>query len=165
MKERQRFMRKGLVLIIVLTVAGLLFILFAALYRTIVLGKLTGLSVFNDADLALLVFFILLSAVGLPLIFYAIRMDMQLKDGILYARFWPFKDLNIPLDQIVLVEKVRLNAKEEFGGLGIRENLQEYALVMLANDYQAILIVLKNGDRFLFSSRRADDWIKQLRKA
>jgi hypothetical protein len=164
MKERQRFMRKGLVLIIVLTVGGLLFILFAALYRTLVLGKLTGLSVFDDADLALLVFFILLSAVGLPLIFYAIRMDLRLANGELQASFWPFKSLSLPVEQIAAVKKVHINAKEEFGGLGIREGLEEYELVMLANDDQAFLIVMNNGDRYLLSSKKADEWVNHLSK-
>lgn len=160
--EKQRFMRKGLALIIALTVVGLLGILAVALYRTWVLQKPTGLSVFNDQDLILLILFVTASALGLPLIFFAIRLESILEGQQLRLRFLPFKEVVLDIHQMRHCKKVKINAKAQFNGLGIRENDYGYALILLANDQEAIELEMLNGEKYLLSSRFPEIWLKHL---
>lgn len=155
-------MRPGLTVIIFLTVFGLVGLLTIALYRTFVLEKPTGLSVFNDQDLVLLVFFVLLSALGLPVLFFAIRMDTHLYKDQLNIRFWPFKEVSIGLETIANVDIVSINAQKRFNGLGIREQDDEYALVLLAREGPFLDILLDDGRRILLSSRNAEQLVKAL---
>lgn len=149
-------MRPGLTVIIFLTVLGLVGLLATAMYRTFVLHKLTGLSVFNDQDLVLLVFFVLLSAIGLPVLFFAIRMDTELHPDCLRVTFWPFKEVTIALENIASMQIVQYDVQQRFNGFGIRENDDEYALVLLARKGPFLDLLLYDGKRFLISSHNAE---------
>jgi len=103
------------------------------------------------------------AGLGLPLLFYSIRLVTEVRNDGVYLRFYPFhwSFLRFPFDSIKHVEARTYSPIGEFGGWGIRYGWNGKAYNVSGN--QGIQLELNNGKRILVGSQRPLDFLAALR--
>ena len=97
----------------------------------------------------------LLIGLGLPILAYKIKMITEAKDGGIYIYFYPFKQEQIPFGDIVNFEARNYNALKEYGGWGIRTDLNGRAYNVSGN--RGVQLELAGDKRLLIGSQRSDE--------
>lgn len=112
-RETQRFTQVWLWLVF-LGIAGLLWYGFV---QQIVLGIPFGS---KPASNTVLLVFWLLFGVGLPVLFYGIRLIVEVREEGVYVHFFPMRGRLIPYEQIQACQVRTFKPILDFGGWGIR---------------------------------------------
>ena len=161
-EEVQQF-RQAWVWVITLPSSLLVLGIFAwGVYKQILLGRPWGDRPMPDAQLILASIFGSALAVGLPWLFHHMRLVVRVAGGYLQVRFFPFVNRTIPIEQIVHWEARTYRPIREYGGWGIRYGGKRRGRAYTVSGNFGVQIELKNGERLLIGSRRADDLVGSL---
>ncbi len=113
----------------------------------------------NPAPNSLLIIFWVLFGLGLPVLFFSIRLITEVRlDGI-YIRFFPFhfSSKKIAFQDLQSFEVRTYNALREYGGWGIRYGPQGKAYNVGGN--RGVQLVLTDGKRILIGSQKPEEFL------
>jgi hypothetical protein len=153
-EETQYFRQKWLWAII------LFFPLFSVygIYEQILMGNPIGTQPISNSGLLLFSVFI---GLGLPFLFFNIKLKTRVSDKGLHYRFFPIhlKEHLLPFEEIESLKARKYAPLKEFGGWGIRWGFEGKAYNVSGEE--GLQLVLKNDLKILFGSQQA----KALEKA
>lgn len=95
------------------------------------------------------------ASLGVPILFYVMKLITQVKDHHIDVYFYPFKREQIPFEHIVTSEARTYNALTEYGGWGIRMGRGGRAYNISGN--RGVQLTLADGRKILIGSQRADE--------
>lgn len=156
--ETQYFRQKWLWAIIIFFPAFSLY----GIYEQIIMGNPIGdQPISNDG----LIWFTVLIGVGLPLLFYNIRLKTRVSEKGLHYQFFPIhlRERIIPFDDIESFKARKYAPLKEFGGWGIRFGFEGKAYNISGEE--GLQLVLKNERKVLFGSQKANELEKAMKKA
>jgi hypothetical protein len=104
---------------------------------------------------SLLVVICLVTAVGVPLVFRALRLVTEVTPDGVWVRFIPLSKRRIGFDQIASCEARTYRPILEYGGWGYRWGLSGTAYNVSGN--QGVQLRLASGRRLLIGSQRAEE--------
>lgn len=143
-----------------------LFVILGALPMWIIFGiQVVGGRPIGDnpaPDWALWLFFLLLG-VGLPLLFWWMRLRVVVDETSLRIRFRPFREKVIAHDDIQAGEEVTYSPIGEYGGWGLRYR-PGFGWAYNVSGKQGVVVTLKDGTRMLIGSQRAHELATALEK-
>lgn len=157
-REVQRF-RQWWLWLIILAVPG---VCLYGVIQQIVFDKPFGDDPLSDGGLlAVTVIF----GGGLPLLFYAVNLTVEVRRDGLYLRYFPFhlRFHRIPFDTIARARARIYSPLREFGGWGIRWGKEGKAYSVSGD--RGVQIEFKNGKKLLIGSRRAEELALALNEA
>jgi hypothetical protein len=93
--------------------------------------------------------------VALPLFFLALRLIVEVRDDVLFVRFYPFRSRIIPLSEIRHHEARTYRPIREYGGWGIRWGRGGRAYNVSGD--RGVQLEFQNGKRLLIGSQRAEE--------
>lgn len=157
-KEVQRF-RQWWLWVIVLSVPG---VCLYGIIQQIVFDRPFGNDPLSDGGL------LAVAGVfggGLPLLFYAVNLTVEVRSDGLYIRYFPFhlRFRRIPFDTIARAEARTYSPLGEFGGWGIRWGKQGKAYSVSGN--RGVQLEFRNGRKLLIGSKRAEELAEALARA
>ena len=156
--ETQYFRQKWLWAIIIFFPAFSLY----GIYEQIIMGNPIGDKPISDDGL---IWFAVLIGVGLPLLFYSIRLKTRVSEEGLHYQFFPIhlKERTIPYVEIESFKARKYSPLKEFGGWGIRFGYEGKAYNVSGEE--GLQLVLKNERKVLFGSQKAKELEKAMKKA
>jgi hypothetical protein len=102
--------------------------------------------------------------VGLDLLFYFMRLSVEVDTEAVHLRFFPFVRKTIPVNDIARWEARTYRPILEYGGWGIRYRMGKgWAYNVSGN--QGVQLELANGKRILIGSQRAPDLARAIGEA
>ena len=112
-----------------------------------------------------LIWFTVLIGVGLPLLFYNIRLTTRVSEEGFHYQFFPIhlKERTIPFRDIESFKARKYSPLKEFGGWGIRFGFEGKAYNVSGEE--GLQLVLKNERKVLFGSQKAKELEKAMKKA
>lgn len=156
--ETQYFRQKWLWAIIIFFPAFSLY----GIYKQIIMGIPIGdKPISNDG----LIWFTVLIGVGLPILFYNIRLKTRVSEDGLHYQFFPIhiKERTITFGDIESFKARKYSPLKEFGGWGIRFGFEGKAYNVSGKE--GLQLVLKNERKVLFGSQKAKELEKAMKKA
>ena len=156
--ETQYFRQKWLWVIIIFFPAFSLY----GIYEQIIMGNPIGEKPISDDGL---IWFTILIGVGLPILFYNIRLKTRVDDEGLHYQFFPIhmKERTIRFVDIESFKARKYSPLKEFGGWGIRYGFEGKAYNVSGEE--GLQLILKNNRKILFGSQKAKQMEKAMRKA
>ena len=156
--ETQYFRQKWLWAIIIFFPVFSLY----GIYEQIIMGNPIGDKPISDDGL---IWFTVLIGVGLPLLFYSIRLKTRVSEEGLHYQFFPIhlKERTIPYVDIESFKARKYSPLKEFGGWGIRFGFEGKAYNVSGEE--GLQLVLKNERKVLFGSQKAKELEKAMKKA
>jgi hypothetical protein len=148
-REEQRF-RQSWVWGIVFVVAALGWWSFI---QQIVLGKPFGENPAPDWGVWLLWLFI---GIGLPVLFFLIRLVLEVTTDAVVIRYRPLTKRRIPLADIEQAKVRTYNAIKEYGGWGIKGWSLKNVAYNVSGD-QGVELTLRDGRRVMLGSQRPEE--------
>jgi len=148
--EIQKF-RQAWIWIIILAIAGVFWYAFITqIFFKIPFGNKS----MPDDYLAV---FWLVFGIGLPVLFYNIKLITEVRNDGIYIRFFPihFSFRKIPFDQLKKYEVRTYRPILEYGGWGIRWGFKGKAYNVSGN--RGVQLELMNGKRILIGSERPEE--------
>lgn len=102
---------------------------------------------------------------GLPLLFYAVNLTVEVRPNGLHLRYFPFhlRFHRIAFDTITRAEARTYSALREFGGWGIRWGKEGKAYTVSGD--RGVQLEFRNGRKLLIGSKRAEELAQALEKA
>lgn len=157
-REVQRF-RQPLLWLCVLVVAGLAW--YAAAFQ-LGLGEPWGNKPAPDWAVALIW---LLFGVGLPVLFWSLRLVTEVRGDGIYYKFFPFQlsFRKIAFPDVRQFEATTYRPLLDYGGWGIRYGLGGKAYNVSGN--RGVRLALANGKRLLIGSQRPEEFIAAIQEA
>ena len=112
-----------------------------------------------------LIWFAVLIGVGLPILFYNIRLKIRVSEKGLHYQFFPIhlKERIIPFVDIESFKARKYSPLKEFGGWGIRFGFEGKAYNVSGEE--GLQLILKNNRKILFGSQKAKELEKAMKKA
>lgn len=156
--ETQYFRQKWLWAIIIFFPVFSLY----GVYEQILMGNPIGDQPISDDGL---IWFTVLIGVGLPILFYSIRLNTRVSEKGLHYQFFPIhlKERLIAFKDIESFKARKYSPLKEFGGWGIRFGFEGKAYNVSGEE--GLQLVLKNERKVLFGSQRAKEFEKAIKKA
>lgn len=156
--ETQYFRQKWLWAIIIFFPAFSLY----GIYEQIIMGNPVGDNPISDDGL---IWFAVLIGVGLPILFYNIRLKIRVSEKGLHYQFFPIhlKERIIPFVDIESFKARKYSPLKEFGGWGIRFGFEGKAYNVSGEE--GLQLILKNNRKILFGSQKAKELEKAMKKA
>lgn len=108
--------------------------------------------------------FLALIGVGLPFLFWWMRLDVRVDDKQLWIRFRPLRSKSIPHEEIQAAEAVDYSPLGEFGGWGVRFR-PGFGWAYNVSGKHGVIVTRKDGRRMLIGSQRSDELASALEKA
>ena len=132
------------------------------IYEQIIIGNPIGEKPLSDDGL---IWFTVLIGVGLPVLFYNIRLKTRVSEEGLHYQFFPIhlKERTIPFGDIKSFKARKYSPLKEFGGWGIRFGFEGKAYNVSGEE--GLQLVLKNERKVLFGSQKAKELEKAMKKA
>ena len=132
------------------------------IYEQIIMGNPVGEKPLSDDGV---IWFTVLIGVGLPLLFYNIRLKTRVSEEGLHYQFFPIhlKEHIIPFGDIESFKARKYSPLKEFGGWGIRFGFEGKAYNVSGEE--GLQLILKNNRKILFGSQKAKDLEKAMKKA
>jgi hypothetical protein len=152
----------GLVMASSLLVLGLLGY---GLWRQLLMGLPWGVRPMSDERLILVALAGTGLSLALPLAFRSMRLVVRVRPERLHIRYLPFVDRRIPLDRIERWESRLYNPVRDYGGWGIRRGGEGRGTAYSVSGNFGVHLEMKNGERLLIGSLRADDLVRALDRA
>ena len=148
-REQQRFTQVWLwVLLAVVVGVG-----WWAFVQQIILGKPFG----NNPGPDWVVWLVwALIAVGVPLLFWALRLTVVVDRKGVHARYRPFVNRRIPFKDIESCEAVTYRPIRDYGGWGIRWRPKRGWIYNVSGN-RGVRLKFKNGKQLMIGSQRADE--------
>lgn len=147
-RETQRF-RQWWVWLLVLGIAALQWWGF---FQQIVLGQPWGN---NPAPNWMMWLFWVLFGIGLPLLFLALRLNVEVTPEHIAIGYRPLTKRVIPLTQVERVEARTYKALRDYGGYGLRGTPRNTAYNVSGN--QGVALTLSDGRQVLIGSQRPSE--------
>lgn len=160
--EEQQFRQRWIWLLIIfcileIPIAGYLMI------QQLILGHPVGDQPIPNSILVIVGFLMLLIGIGIPGLFYILKLISEVeRDGIL-IRFYPFIHRKILFSDIKHYETRTYHPLTEYGGWGIRIGWKGIAYNVSGN--RGVQLILKNGKRILIGSQKPEDFVLAIQKA
>jgi hypothetical protein len=157
-REEQRFKQAWLWLIILVPVACCWF----GAYVQLILKKPFGN---NPAPDWLLTILWVVFGIFLPLFFYSVKLETEVRRDGIFLRFYPFhiKYRMMPFEEITSYEVVKYSPFREYGGWGIRYGKSGKAYNVSGN--RGVQLALKSGRRILLGSQKPEQLAEAIRSA
>lgn len=165
-EEEQSFRQTWLWFAVIPSSLFVLLIFAVLLYQQLYLGKPVGNNPVSDRGLLVIAAVIIPTLLGLPILFYKMKLSVRLERDNLHVRFSPFVNKHIPLHEILRCEPRKYSAVMEFGGWGIRYGGKKRGWLYNVTGNRGVQLELANGKLLLIGSQRADELaaaIKQFR--
>jgi hypothetical protein len=124
-----------------------------AFVEQIILGRPFGT---NPAPDWFVVVIWLLFGIGIPVMWYQVRLVIEVHADQVVIRYVPFLVRRIPLDTIVKVQARSYHPLREFGGWGIRFVLFGNKRAYSVSGNRGVELLLNNERRILIGSEQAD---------
>lgn len=155
-KEEQKFGQPWIWMIIIpVNMASLLFFVYG-FNEQLVKGESFGDNPMPDAGLIIAGIVTLISVIGLTILFYTMKLVVEIrKDGV-YYRYPPMiqKFQKIDKDEIEQVEVREYKPITEYGGWGIKQSSKKFGKAYNVKGKIGLQLYLKNGKKVLFGSQR-----------
>ena len=151
-REVQRFQQKWLWLVILLLVV---FTWYSA-FEQLVLKRPIGNNPASDTGMLIIW---LIFGIGLPYVFYSLKLETEVRSDGIYFRFHLIhrRFHRIGLAEIKHYEARTYSAIKEYGGYGIRAGRRGTAYTVSGN--RGVQLELTNGKQILFGSQRAEEFV------
>lgn len=167
--EEEQFFRQTWIWVALIPISLLGLVIFAlAFYQQLYLGKPFGNNPTSDRGLMMIAALLIPICIGLPILFYKMRLSVRLEPEYLHVRFLPFVNKHIALREIVRCEPRKYRPLVEFGGWGIRYGGKKRGWAYNVDGNRGVQLELTNGNLLLIGSQRAEELaaaIKQIRAA
>ncbi|MAD50840.1 MAG: hypothetical protein CMC95_06045 [Flavobacteriales bacterium] len=157
-KEEQYFRQKLLWLVLLFFPAFSLY----GLYQQVMMGNAIGDNPLSDEGL---ISFSLIVGLGLPVIFWFMKLKLRVSKEGLHYQFFPvhFKERLIPFEDITNFKARTYSPLKEFGGWGIRFGFESKAYNVSGD--KGLQLELSNGRKVLFGSQNHKALEKAMKKA
>ena len=155
-KEEQKFGQPWIWLIFIpLTASSLTFFAFG-LHKQLVLGEPFGDKPMPDAGLLIVAIFTVLLMVGITLLFYKMKLVVEIRSDGVYFRYPPMINAfrRIGNDEIQRFEVREYKPIREFGGWGIKTGTSNYGKAYNTKGNIGLQLYLKDGTKVLFGTQR-----------
>ena len=131
------------------------------IYEQIIMGNPVGEKPLSDDGV---IWFTVLIGVGLPLLFYNIRLKTRVSQEGLHYQFFPIhlKERTISFGDIESFKARKYSPLKEFGGWGIRFGFEGKAYNVSGDE--GLQLILKNNRKILFGSQKAKELEKAMKK-
>lgn len=161
-EEVQQF-RQTWIWLIALSSSLLVLGIFAyGIYKQILIGRPWGDRPMSNVQLILVALSGSALAVGLPWLFYSMKLVVRVSKGCLHVRFFPFVNRTLPVEQIVRREARIYHPIREYGGWGVRYGGKKRGRAYTVSGNFGVQLDLRNGERLLIGCRRADELVNAL---
>ena len=107
--------------------------------------------------------FWILFGVALPLLFYLLKLIVKVTDSGISIRYFPLLSRVIPLKDIKRIEVRQFRPFRDYGGRGIRFS-SDKGLAYFVNGNQGVWIELKDGEKLLIGSQRAEELLDLIQR-
>lgn len=155
-KEEQKFGQPWIWLIFIpLTASSLTYFAFG-LHKQLVLGEPFGDKPMPDAGLLIVAIFTVLMTVGLTLLFYKMKLVVEIRSDGIYFRYPPMINTfrRIEKEEIERFEVRAYKPIKEFGGWGIKNGTSSHGKAYNTRGNIGLQLYLKNGSKVLFGTQR-----------
>lgn len=155
-KEEQKFSQPWIWMIIIPTsMVSLMFFAFG-INEQLINGEAFGDNPMPDAALIMTGIITLISVAGLTLLFYKMKLEVQVRSDGLYYRYPPMinKFRNIQKNEIERFEVREYKPISEFGGWGIKKGTKKHGKAFNVRGKTGLQLYLKNGGKVLFGTQR-----------
>ncbi|MEC8273425.1 MAG: hypothetical protein VXZ76_01150 [Bacteroidota bacterium] len=157
-KEEQYFRQKLLWLVILFFPAFSLY----GIYQQVMMGNVIGDKPLSDEGI---ITFSLLVGLGLPVLFWFMKLKLRVSSEGLYYQFFPIhiKERLIAFEEIKSYKARTYSPIKEFGGWGIRFGFESKAYNVSGD--KGLQVELTNGRKVLFGSQEHQALAKAMKKA
>ena len=153
--EVQRFRQVWLWALLLAVSLPLLGLFGYGMVKQLVLDQPWGSKPMSDTALLIVGSLTVLSGLGLPLLFFAMKMATVVGRTGISLRFLPFGKEEIAFADIAEAAARSYSAIGEYGGWGVRSGGKGKAYNVSGD--RGVQLVLRNGTRLLIGSQRADE--------
>ncbi len=148
-EESQRFTQSWIWVLIAIASTPIWFIFI----WQIILGRPVGNNPMPDGLVIVLVLFV---GMGLPLMFYILRLKVSLEESGIRIIMRPWTNRFIPYTDILLATVRNYSPLREYGGWGIRWSFKN-GMAYNVSGSRGVQLVLKNGKRILIGSQHSEE--------
>jgi hypothetical protein len=103
--------------------------------------------------------------VGLPLLFWRLRLIVDLDSRNLSISYFPFVRRTIPLETITRWEVRTYEPIREYGGWGVRLSFRGRGTAYNVSGNEGVQLYLTDGSQLLIGSHRAEELARALEQA
>lgn len=155
-KEEQKFTQPWFWLIFIPIIFGSLVFFGLGFHQQLIRNEPFGDNPMPDAALIAFGLFTILITIGITVLFYRMKLEVEIRSDGIYYRYPPMigKFRKIPRDTIEHLEVRRYKPLKEFGGWGIKTGTKKYGKAYNVKGNIGLQLVLKNGDKILFGTQR-----------
>ncbi len=154
-REVQRFRQKWLLLVLFALSSFLVIFFGYGMIRQLVFGQPWGDKPMSDTALAIVGPLMLLMAIGLPWLFYRIKLITEVrKDGV-YIKFVPLARQTVLFREVVGCEARTYRPIREYGGWGVKYGRAGKAYNVSGN--RGVQLKLSSGKGLLIGSQRPEE--------
>lgn len=150
----EQYFRQTWIWVGLLPASLLMLVIFGiGLYQQFYLGKSFGNNPMSDTALVVVATIAGLFAVGMPFLFYKMKLSVQLDTHHLLIRFSPFVQKRFLLSDIARWEARTYHPIREYGGWGIRYAGRKRGWAYNVNGNRGVQLELTNGKHLLIGSQ------------
>ncbi len=132
-----------------------------AMLTQLVLGQPWGNRPMPNDMLIVFGLIVILLAVGIPLLFYFIKLVVEVRVNGIYIRFYPFINRKISFEEVKTFELKTYNPVTEYGGWGIRWSSKK-GIAYIVSGNQGVQLELVNGKKLLIGSQYPEDLVQAI---
>jgi hypothetical protein len=160
-KELQQFRKRWFWAMLAPFSLFLIILYGAGINRQIFLGKPWGDRPVPDGVLVVVGVVVILIAIGLPTLFYLMKLVTIVRTDGLFIRYVPFVNRKIEFDNITRCEALTYRPIRDYGGWGIRGGKKGRAYNISGN--RGVQVELSTGERLLIGSQRANELARAIK--
>lgn len=155
-KEEQKFGQPWIWLIYVPLTAGSLIFFAFGLHKQLILGEPFGDNPMPDTGLLITGILVFLMMIGLTVLFYKMKLVVEIRDDGLYYRYPPMINSfrKIAREEIERIEVRTYKPLKEYGGWGVKTGSSQYGKAYNVKGNLGLQLYLKNGKKILFGTQR-----------
>jgi hypothetical protein len=161
-KEEQKFKQAWMWLIIIPSVVGTLVYFSFAFNKQIINGEPVGNNPISDTGLIILGSFTILLMLGLTMLFYKMRLKVEVDRTGIHFTYPPMilKNKSILKPEIESYIIREYNPIMEYGGWGVKQSSMKWGKAYNVSGNTGMQLYLKDGKKVLFGTQRPDAFEK-----
>jgi len=128
------------------------------MYRQLVMQQPFGNHPMSDTGLIITTLLVLLILIASAWLLFGSRLEVRLSSKGIHYRFWPYfrREKMIAVDEIASFEVRQYKPLAEYGGWGMKRGSKGAGMAYNVSGNKGLQLVLKNGKRILFGTRRPE---------
>jgi len=155
-KEEQKFGYPWFWMVYIPLTAGSIIYFTWGFNKQLIQGEPFGDNPMSDTGLIITSIFYVLLMIGLTLLFYKMKLVVEIRNDGLYYRYPPLinKFKMISIEEIEQIEVRQYKPIKEYGGWGIKTGAKKYGKAYNVKGNIGLQLHLKNGNKILFGTQR-----------